>query len=283
MFEQFAKIINPYNPVNYRAPLNRGLFAWWTTLPGMERSDKSAGTTTYNKLGLPYDICRATAMTNTTATTSSSITRGGGYGSIYHQSGYGSYGSLVKSWIAPIGYAIAFWARPNNLAASQYITNFSASNTLAIILGFQPSSWNIFEGSYASGGTSTITAINDVWQHVVYTRDGSRVQGYLNGVQKFDVTHSWGSPGTITQINFNASTNGGLQPFYGWSDDFRLYRRSLLATDVAALYHASLKGYQRELNWIDKAWYLNSDYTPPAPPVLKQYPIFKSNIAIINR
>lgn len=273
MFEQFTKVINTYNPVNYRAPLNRGLFAWCTTLPGMERSDKSAGTTTYNKSGIPYDICRSAAMTNTTATTLSTISRNGGYRSLYHQSGYGSYGPLTKSWIAPTGYAIAFWARPNNLAASQYITNFSATNTLAIILGFQANSWNIFEGSYAAG-TSTITAINDTWQHVVYTRDASRVQGYLNGVLKIDTTHSWGNPGTITQININ-NAGGGAAPFYGWSDDFRLYRRSLLATDVAALYNASLKGYQREFNWIDRQSYMNNDYSIPPLP---QYPIFSSFI-----
>lgn len=277
MFAQLPRVVDAGNPVNVKAPLNRNLFAWWIHLPAAKPKAGAAGTSTYNTNGVPTNILKSTTITNTTNTTISKVHRPGGWGSVYHQAGRGSTGLLQRTWQATGGYTLAAWARPTNISTDQYLTNFSTGNLLAVILGYQEAKWNIFEGSYASGGSTEITATINEWQHIVFTRNASRVQGYFNGVLKVDVTHSWGSPGTPTQTHIQTASSTGLSPFYGYVDDVRLYNRQLFPTDVASLYKASLTGYRRELNWLDRPWLLNTAASQPS--IIQQYPIFDSFIS----
>ena len=72
------------------------------------------------------------------------------------------------------------------------------------------------------------------WYHYAFTRSGSTIRGYLNGVQQVVATDST-VPGTNTSPLAIGRTSAGTYHWDGQIDDTRIYTRGLAATEIQAL------------------------------------------------
>ena len=73
----------------------------------------------------------------------------------------------------------------------------------------------------------TFSAYLTNWIHIAVVADGSRIKGYLNGVQQFDIPHpNWPSENSILQfgLGFGVYSNGTL-------DEVLLYSEALWTAD----------------------------------------------------
>ncbi len=105
----------------------------------------------------------------------------------------------------------------------------------------------------AQSGNYTLSA----WNHLVVVVDsgasaGSRILFYTNGKIASMGTETWNGnfasdDGVETCLSGN--TNGTNRSWNGYLDDYRFYNRAMSASEVSALYQASISGYANELNW----------------------------------
>lgn len=105
------------------------------------------------------------------------------------------------------------------------------NNVRSMLYGFQTDAFNIFNNGYPTG-TASDTQMNatvGAWNHVVYTSDGSRVYGYLNGVNLVNVSGNLdGTPTTMYLGSFTGISNF----FNGTIDEVNIYDRLLSADEV---------------------------------------------------
>jgi hypothetical protein len=92
-------------------------------------------------------------------------------------------------------------------------------------------------GNYDSNGD---ILINDVWQHVAVTLQGTTATFYRNGVQSG--TASTASMGVGTHVYSIGATPVGANPFNGSIDEVRIYKRALSAEEIRTHYLRG-KGY----------------------------------------
>lgn len=78
-------------------------------------------------------------------------------------------------------------------------------------------------------------AVQNTWQHVVFTYDGANVRGYVNGIerQNWAVTESIQARGDIFRIGSDFQSN---QHTDSRLDDLRVYNRALSAAEITQLY-----------------------------------------------
>ena len=90
------------------------------------------------------------------------------------------------------------------------------------------------EGAWG-GGAQSIPLQNGVWEHVVFTRQGDYVQGYLNGTKVMsDTARSRFGP---AMVKFSFGGFGANPRFRGSLDDIALWTRALSETEIKGLYH----------------------------------------------
>lgn len=74
------------------------------------------------------------------------------------------------------------------------------------------------------------------WYHYAFTRSGTTLKGYLDGVEKVSVTNS--SVPAATSSPLLLGTSGSAYNWDGKLDDLRIYRNGLPAAEVQMLYRA---------------------------------------------
>ena len=81
------------------------------------------------------------------------------------------------------------WVRPDNTSENRYLSTFNGGarqNLTALIIGFQPGQFNVFDEGYVGGDASNsqmpATALQ--WQRLVYVWDGATLKGYIDGVEQ---------------------------------------------------------------------------------------------------
>jgi hypothetical protein len=96
-----------------------------------------------------------------------------------------------------------------------------------------------FETNTASGKVFIITpeppAIED-WTHIAVTFDGAWGVIYVNGLEVIQGDMTFGL-GREAEFHLGAGTTGGIDPFNGSIDEFRVYNRVLNDDEVMALYN----------------------------------------------
>ena len=96
-----------------------------------------------------------------------------------------------------------------------------------------------FETNTASGKVFIITpdppAIDD-WTHIAVTFDGGWGIIYVNGEEVIEGDMIFGL-GRDAEFHLGCGTTGGIDPFNGSIDEFRVYNRVLSDNEVAALYN----------------------------------------------
>lgn len=237
-------------PANPAAPLNRGLSAWWLTLP--------------NRRGLTwFDLYNRTNGTLTLGPLWHGGGRVGGYGSLSFDGSddYVALGSTSPTAIAT----------PISITAWVYMTaNGSYPCIISRTGAFNEATakWVFYcEGAgrqlkFAAGGTLVTTFATAIttgeWTFVGISADTTDATYYLHG----GGASATSSHSGISEPSYSTETAaigrwgdaaGGNWP--GYIDDVRLYNRKLTVADFAAIRAASLVSYQVELKRFRSIWY----------------------------
>lgn len=226
------------------ASLNRGLVSWWMALPDQQR-----GNVFRDLMGRNHGaLISGPAWGGATG-------RPGGFGALFFD-GTDDY-VVNAAYSGEVGNPVtmSLWARPTGTSADQYVLYREeagiAANMRVILLGFQDGFWNVFNGGYPTGtaADTQMTATAGVWQHVLYTSNGSTLQGYLNGVLQISVSANLDLSSGANTMRIG-SPNGASNFYAGGLDDIRIWNRYSSASEAAAIYHDSRRGYPLTLNWV---------------------------------
>ncbi len=143
----------------------------------------------------------------------------------------------------------------NGLTIEAWIYPTSVSAETIIDLGYQYQSYG-FEfavvggklrftasgsGTFVSSDTTTLTVVNNVWQHVVVAVDDTGSHYYLNGVSE-----SKSTPATPLTLGVNSTYfNIGYRNYNEWYfngliDEVHIYNQTLTAAQIESQYYAGL-------------------------------------------
>jgi hypothetical protein len=213
-----------------------GLIGWWKLdeSSGMVAAD-SAGASTGNLVGVTTGFGWVTGRI--------------GNGRAFD--GASNYLDFDSNLLAVTNnFTIAAWINPRQVTQSLGVF-FALRSRYAksgIKLGINTRSDLFIEGQTAAGLQQIYHALGriqyDTWQHIVVVYDKSNFAVYING-ERFGPAHgangSWDGdlvmdPSGVTRIG---AEGGSVANFFfdGLIDDVRLYKRTLSATEVTALYH----------------------------------------------
>jgi hypothetical protein len=226
-------VLNLANPVNWAAPLNRGLLAWWIT-----RNEMIKGRTL-------LDLCgRAHATISTTSTRENKVfgnpaIKNTSSGMVVSANLGGSYNGITHVWTGRY---------PASFTNNSYYSDGRAGSGTYFLMEFSNVSGILY--GRASPPTVNLNGYEGKEVQVVVTDDGVNSAYYLNGEQR----------GTSSSVN--RSIGSGFR--FGtaaWDAEGRffvggyaIYSRALSAGTIAQLYLAAKTGYQQELNWLDQPW-----------------------------
>lgn len=244
------------NPVVREHPLNQGLVGWWMGLP-----HNSGSNTLFDLMGL----------NNGTLTNGPTWTAGqNGFGAVRFDGvdDYVNCGRTAQMQCTAIStFEIYLWINSFPGSGKLYISNLFSDDSNTTTLS---SIWRI--GSQGSSSYAKRIGINfcdtanrdtqnntdltaQVWTHVVVTTDGTNARWYLNG--QLDTTSAYTYTPRSSSANFyiGASADwggggGGTRNFDGVISSIRYWpTRALSASEVAALYDQTLRGYPDLLRW----------------------------------
>jgi len=102
-----------------------------------------------------------------------------------------------------------------------------------------------FQPSNGFGAGKGIKITNDIWQNIIYVKNGLNVKGYLNGVLNFDVNAS------SSTVTYSATPNLTLSILAGTvnrssnnnTSQLQIYNRALTATEVLQNFNANRSRY----------------------------------------
>ena len=137
-------------------------------------------------------------------------------------------------------YSISAWIKPSDVSGMNIITSkdeavwemmMMVSNG-ELYVGFENCADDNFLGL---GGTITV----DNWQHIIYIYNGSRVLGYINGVEVVNVDGSGTPCVSGYSLGIGDSKHGISYPFNGVIDEVLIFNRVLSSAEISALYSSS--------------------------------------------
>jgi hypothetical protein len=244
-----SRPVDNANPVDDKHPLNRGLAAWYLTLPGLDGGNRF------------YDLLGLNPGTLTNMTTSSSgwrgTTRPGGRGNLLFD-GTDDYVNCGEASFVPSSLTAACWFKASSLpGTTDLVSKFSSGgNQRSWQLTLTVSSVGVLLDSTGSGTTITNistgggTVTTGTWYHAAFTYDGSTLRLYLNGIEKNNVAFASGIFASTANILLGSQNAGGFGFLNGLLDDVEIYARSLSAAEVKALYDSSLLGHPGRLRLV---------------------------------
>ena len=159
---------------------------------------------------------------------------GKGFASALDLDGAADYVSLPDFTAAD--WSCALRVEPGDITTQQYLLSRAAQAD--IILGYQSGKYNIFGGSYATGtAADTEVAATGVgsWDHLLFTKSGTALTGYLNGVEVFSETITSGDfdPTGTGILGNNAALNKFADAKLA---DFSLHQSVLNSDNAADIY-----------------------------------------------
>lgn len=143
---------------------------------------------------------------------------------------------------------VSVWLNRDNAASWQrivgkyYYSGVENGSWLIWFNGTNNIAFTINNGSTMASIVSSQTVPLDTWVHVVATYDGSKLKIYYNGVLSATGTSAGSIPDTPYCLTFGYTANtdcntGAQNGLDGQTDDVRIYRRTLNAEEVLALYN----------------------------------------------
>ena len=146
-------------------------------------------------------------------------------------------------------FTIQAWLKPTDCEGTTGTPTFVMKH-YSFIIGCSSGTWHYILGSgsswYGGGGSvgnwidTSVTAEDDVWQHIALTRasSSSGVKLFVNGVQSYSVSSYEGDLGGNTANSLHVGTRQGYltdDAWHGLIDDLRIYtsdRSSTIADDM---------------------------------------------------
>ncbi len=135
---------------------------------------------------------------------------------------------------------VSFWAYPGSSQAdyATILSKHNSSSTAYTIEQYSNStnqyyfSWG--GGSfYCGAATDVVTLTASTWQHVVFSKTGATVTGYVNGVRQYSCTGASATIGTnALALNIGRWTSGASRYWSGSLDEFKIYDYGLTAAQV---------------------------------------------------
>lgn len=211
-------------------PIARGLVGYW---PMSENSGKRINDlSNNNNAGTLYGDTKWVA---------------GKFGSCLRFDGVGDYvqaANVSKALLLTGPRTVAVWVKLGATGlTNKYVFSCRTiiggdNDNYALVYGWVSQKFEYYAEKYTgtSPRTALTTAINDtLWHHIVFTHDGSTVNGYLDG--KLDVTASKSTTYTPVAANFNIGTclptSGNWQ---GDIDGVQIVNRVWTASEILQLY-----------------------------------------------
>jgi hypothetical protein len=241
--------------INWAAPLNRGLLAWWLVLPMWAR------TKTWHDLTGRYDGT-LTNMGASSATSGWGTTRRpGGYGDVRFD---GTDDLVVPTAIPQLSGLSAFtymgWLRHTTLtpAAEDGVYSQGLYPTGVLIEAYSDGYLYCYIGTTLGRYLHSTADVANQWFHLTWVYNGTaaanadRLICYHNGLGQ-PINLDPGIPATLPAtggaVQLGRTESANTRCWQGGMDDVRLYNRALSHDEVRALYVASATGYQQELAW----------------------------------
>ena len=146
-------------------------------------------------------------------------------------------------------FTIQAWLKPTDCEGTTGTPTFVMKH-YSFIIGCNSGTWHYILGTgsswYGGGGSvgnwidTSVTAEDDVWQHIALTRasSSSGVKLFVNGVQSYSVSSYEGDLGGNTANSLHVGTRQGYltdDAWHGLIDDLRIYtsdRSSTIADDM---------------------------------------------------
>lgn len=231
------------DPADRIHPANAGKVAWWLGLEGT-----AAGPTARDLIGT-----NGAALVNGAAWVRP--TRPGGSAELIFDGTDDYAGPVTIPAInsTAAGFSVTLWFLGNTTvndggrliekgANDEWAINWSGSTGAHI----QVQSFT--EGSALD---STAAYSDGLWHHLALVHEpGVSYRLYIDG--RFDVSNPAGTSSTSTgAVTIGSFGGGGFFLHSGRLDDIAIYSRSLSASEVAALYDLSRRGYPEGLNRVD--------------------------------
>lgn len=244
-------LIDVVQPVNWLAPLNQGLVAWYMAVPGW------GGGTKLVDLCEPWRFSRYGTLTNMDP-----ITDWVYVGGMYSLTLDGSNDFVripTTPALCPSLITVSATARPTAGAAggNQGVTSMSAAtaNGWALYRTGVTSSESVTFGIHSTTFTSTSTAVGSFGPlnrtyRVTGTYDGVNIRAYFDGTRSTQIAKTGNITLSTTDVAIgNLYTTG--QYFPGFIDDVRIYNRALSDREVEVEYQHAFSGWSEELNRVD--------------------------------
>lgn len=194
-------------PINWLHPHSRGLIAEWRSLPGTKGSRR------FMDLVNPGPAGNHGTLTNMDPATAyvPGDPRSSGYAVGFN--GISNFISIPTFPEVPgVDVSISLRINPVSTSVGQYISDFGGGNEFALLLGFQSGFYNAFGQPYPFGNNPSASQIPasgpGIWDHVVWTKKGATLKGYVNAVEH--------TSGTITTGDFTPTV--GLKIGTSWNE-----------------------------------------------------------------
>lgn len=258
MLAQLPKILNYGRPINWNAPLNRGLVGWWMTLPQQPARAKGIFR---NLVGKNHAVCGSTIAVSslrplTTNVSGTSLKFDGTTNSVAEVSGSDySFGAG--------NFSFGGWLNPSTGPQFSISTRSTATTQGFEIVPDTSSSRGLRLGTSVGNYTTTVPTTANEWQHLFATVDvvAGSSKCFVNGVLKETLAIA----GTITNTQTLRFGQRNVSVYTGLLNDIRIYSRALSNDMVLRLYRASRTGYRMELNWLDNnPWSVYATDSPGA-------------------
>ncbi|MDP2704970.1 MAG: LamG domain-containing protein [bacterium] len=141
------------------------------------------------------------------------------------------------------GVTISLWAKPAGTTVNQYLIDYGqalGTDSRSIILGFQDGYWNIFKNAYPTGvaaDTQIAASGPGIWDNVVYTSNGTTLQGYRNGQLVINVSANLNRTAAPAKTSIGRPIDVDSDYYKGAIDEVRIYNKALTASEVLQLYN----------------------------------------------
>jgi len=155
--------------------------------------------------------------------------------------------NLNKRFI--VGYSnvtLSLWIKPTVLDSTEYgrgiYVEQNASQYSKFNLNIKNGYIRFFGRTAATSGTidmNLLAATVNTWYHVVIVKEGLVLKFYINGnlITTQTLTSDLYNDVDVSQTYIGADTTGTSEAFNGFIDEFRIYNKSLTATDIKDLYN----------------------------------------------
>jgi len=226
-------------PLDLNEPINQGLVAWWLNQEGATAGGRLMDLSLYKNDGI---------LENTTHSVS------GRCGPALKFDGAGDYVSLPSHGVFDLGdMTMSAWFKYSDVLANDFICVIGDNSPTGVInrlgLRVRGNGKVSFSGWLASTEylvQDTGDYNNDMWHHVVGTRNGLSWALYIDGIRvdyadKFDATldADWV---TIGALRYGVGPTI-VSDFTGQLDDIKIYNRAISVQEAELLYRYPFYGF----------------------------------------